>query len=29
MIVKSLDIFGVDNRKRGLGKMLDIKEHEE
>ena len=24
-----IDDVGVDNRKRGLGKMLDIKEHEE
>lgn len=22
-------VLGVDSRKRGLGKMLDIKEHEE
>ena len=26
---KEIEDVGVDSRKRGLGKMLDIKEHEE
>ena len=29
VIEKRFSVFGVDNRKRGLRKMLDIKEHEE